>query len=204
MSKTTKSIGYMVALGLAAALLIGVLVALGPQGALPSRMARWMGLMGYLAVFIAIVSSTYMRELYRLVGRPFLWAHHVVSISGLILLLFHPTIMALAGEGPAIFIPRFDSWTIFFSLGGRVAFYLLGIAALATLLRKRWRNGWRVVHALNYVAFLLATVHAIMIGSNVQSLPVRIVVILMAAVVVWTFMRKRMQLGSRPARPARG
>ena len=88
-------------------------------------------------------------------------------------------------------MPRFDSWAIFFQLGGRLAIYLIAIAALAALLRKRWRNGWRIVHMLNYIALLLGTVHAVLIGTDFGQPFLRLVPIAMAVLAVAVFVRKR-------------
>ena len=91
----------------------------------------------------------------------------------------------------AVFAPRFDSWAIFFQLGGRLAIYLIAIAALAALLRKRWRNGWRAVHMLNYLAFLLGTIHAVLIGTDFGRPVLRLIPIAMGLVVAAVFARKR-------------
>jgi predicted ferric reductase len=155
-------------------------------------------MVGYVAIFLAIVSSAYVRELYRLLGRPFLWEHHVVSISGLILIALHPLALAVETANAAVFVPRFDSWLVFWQLGGRPALYLVAVASLAALLRKRWRRGWRTIHVLNYVAFLLGTVHAVLIGTDFGQPFLRLVPIAMALVAVGVFIRRR--LGRRRAK----
>jgi predicted ferric reductase len=155
-------------------------------------------MVGYVAIFAAIVSSAYMRELYRLLGRPFLWGHHVVSISGLILIVIHPLALATETASAAVFVPKFNSWLVFWQLGGRPALYLIAVASIGALLRKRWRKSWRNIHMLNYIAFLLGTVHAVLIGTDFGQPFLRLVPIAMALVVVGVFVRKR--LGRRRAR----
>ena len=191
MNKATRGIVIMLALGAVVLLLAILAIVVRPVGQPVHWIVRGAGMVGYTAIFIAIVSSAYMRELYRLLGRPFLWGHHVASVSGLVLIVLHPLVLAIETASAAVFAPRFDSWAIFFQLGGRLAIYLIAIAALAALLRKRWRDGWRFVHMLNYVAFLLGTVHGVLIGTDFGRPFLRVLPIAMGLLVVAVFVRKR-------------
>ena len=119
-------------------------------------------------------------------------------IAGLVLITLHPLAVAWSSKSLGVFVPLFDSWLVFLQWGGRVAWYLIGIAALAALLRtsfkQQWRRQWwRIVHMLNYLAFFLATAHAILLGSDFQSLVMRILAIVMALVLVGTWLQKRRQ-----------
>ena len=198
MNKSTRGTLIVIALGAIVLLLAVVAIWLGPEGNPVHWIVRGAGMVGYVAIFLAIVSSAYMRELYRLLGRPFLWAHHVVSTSGLILIVLHPLALAIETASAAVFVPRFDSWLVFWQLGGRPALYLIAVGSLGALLRKSWRNGWRTVHMLNYVACLLGTVHAVLIGTDFGQPFLRLVPITMALVAVGVFIRKR--LGQRRAK----
>jgi predicted ferric reductase len=149
-------------------------------------------MLGYLSVFLAIVSSAYLRSLVRFFGRPFVQVHHVVSVTGLILITLHPLGVAWSSGTLRVFLPRFDSWAVFLQLGGRTAWYLIGIASLAALLRNALGRNWRMVHFLNYLAFLLATAHGVMIGTDFQSPVVRVVSVVMAVVVIGIFVQKRL------------
>ncbi len=203
MNKSNKGILIMLALGAIVVLLAVVALVLKPGGAPLYWLARGTAMVGYVAVFLAILSSAYMRELYRMLGRPFLWGHHVLSISGLILLTLHPIALAIALTNLSVFVPRFDSWTIFFQLAGRPALYLMWAASLGALLRKSWREGWRTLHQLNYVAFLLGTVHGILIGTDFGRPFLRLLPIAMALVVSFVFVRKRVMQKRRKTRKAR-
>ncbi|MGD9245700.1 MAG: hypothetical protein PVH36_12260 [Desulfobacterales bacterium] len=88
-----------------------------------------------------------------------------------------------------------DSWYKFFSLGGRPAWYLLGVGVLVGILRRRIGKNWRLLHCLNYIAFWLATVHGILIGANIQNWGMQLVFCVMALVVLGVFVKKR--LGAR-------
>ena len=198
MNKSTRGTLILIALGAIVVLLAVLAIVLRPQGNPLYWLVRGAAMVGYVAVFLASLSSAYMRELYRMLGRPFIWGHHVLSISGLVLLALHPTALAIETANAAVFLPRFDSWAVFWQLGGRPALYLMGIASLGALLRKRWRKGWRTVHMLNYVAFLLGTVHAVLIGTDFGQPFLRLIPIAMALVMVAVFVRKR--LGQRRAK----
>lgn len=198
MSKSTRGTLIMVALGAIVVLLAVVTIALRPEGEPVHWVVRGAGMLGYVSIFLAILSSAFMKELYRLLGRPFLWGHHVLSVSGLILIALHPTALAIESASAAVFVPRFDSWRIFWQLGGRPALYLFAIASLGALLRKSWRKNWRTIHMLNYVAFVLGTVHAVMIGTDFGQPFLRLLPITMALVMVVAFVRKR--LGQRRAK----
>lgn len=198
MNKSTRGTLMMIVLGAAILLLAIVAIALRPVGDPVRWFVRGAGMVGYVAIFLAILSSAYMRQLYRLLGRPFLWGHHILSVSGLILIALHPTAHAIETADAAVFVPRFDSWAIFFELGGRPAAYLIAVASLGALLRKGWRKSWRNIHMLNYVAFLLATVHAVLISTDLSQPFLRPIPIAMALAMVAVFVRKR--LGQRRAR----
>lgn len=191
MSKSTRVTWRLVALGVVPIALVTGLIAFNPQGTALSLLIRWAGTLGYVATFLAILSSAYMRELYRFFGRPFLSVHHALSIAGLVLVTLHPIGLAIETTDLAVFVPRVDSWEVFFELGGRPALYLMWIAALVAVYRRTWRKSWRTIHYLNYVAFLLGTVHALKIGTDFTYPLVRVLAVAMAVVVVAVFVRKR-------------
>jgi sulfoxide reductase heme-binding subunit YedZ len=197
-NKSTRGTLIVIALGAIVVVLAILAIVLRPQGNPLYWLVRGTAMVGYVAMFLAILSSAYMRELYRMLGRPFIWGHHILSISGLVLIALHPTALAIETANAAVFLPRFDSWAVFWQLGGRPALYLIGIASLGAMLRKSWRKGWRTVHMLNYVAFLLGTVHALLIGTDFGQPFLRLIPIAMALVMVAVFVRKR--LGQRRTR----
>ena len=188
---------YFALAGLVALILVSGLISLQPYGSPINWITRGAALLGYLAIFLAIVSSAYLRQLVRFFGRPFVQVHHILSVTGLILITLHPLSVAWSSMSLGVLLPRFDSWRVFLQLGGRPAWYLIAAAALAAALRSVIGQRWRAIHLLNYAAFLLGTVHAILIGTDFQQPVIKAVAIIMAIVVVATLIQKQLQRGRR-------
>jgi len=191
-SKTNpQRLWYLALVGVAAVILVTIAEALIPAGTPLNAVTRGAAMPGYLAVFLACLSTLYLRELVRFFGRPFIQVHHIVSVTGLVLLLIHPLTVAWESGSLAVFVPATDSWLSFLRTGGRPALYLIAIAVLAAALRRKWARSWRMVHYLNYAAFLLATAHASLLGTDFQHPVAKVVLILMALVIVAVFIRRR-------------
>ena len=195
MANNRKSLNlwYLALVGILALALTIAVESLNLGGTPLNWAIRGAALLGYQSVFLAIVSSAYMRQLVRLFGHPFVQVHHVVSVTGLILITLHPLGVALDNATISVFVPRFDSVLVFLQLGGRLAWYLVALAALIALLRRSVGRPWRVIHMLNYIAFLLITVHANLIGTDLQYAVTRAISIVMALVIVGVFVRKRLR-----------
>jgi len=189
--KKTGNLVYLGVIVLVAAAVVVLLQLLLPNATPTGWVIRSAALMGYFCIFGAIVTSAYLRQMTRWFGRPFLKVHHILSRVGLVLATIHPLAVAWQALSLRVFIPAFDSWYAFFALGGRPAWYLFGIGATAAVLRGAIGKNWRLLHVLNYVAFGLATVHGIMIGTSVQNWPMRVVFGAMALIVLGVFVRKR-------------
>lgn len=190
---STRGTWYLILIGTVAAALVAGLISMQPLGSPLNWFIRGMALLGYLAVFLTLVSSAYMRQVYRLFGRPFLKVHHILSIAGLILLTMHPIGVAVQNASLTVWLPRFRSLNSFLQWGGAPAWYLIGLGALAAVLRKVIGKNWRLIHILNYVAFLLASIHALQIGSDFQRLGTRAVVVILILIATITFIQKRLQ-----------
>ncbi len=191
LNKKAKNTWVLILSGIVALLLTAAIVALDRLSTPLDGVIRAGALLGYLAVFLAGLSSNYMRELTRFFGRPFITVHHIVSVTALVTLTVHAIGVAWRTGSAVTFLPRFDSWQIFFSLGGRPAFWLLAITSLTALFRTAIGKNWKVIHWLNYVVFILGTIHAQMIGPNFQHLGVKIVSGIMALVMIGVFVAKR-------------
>jgi sulfoxide reductase heme-binding subunit YedZ len=99
-------------------------------------------------------------------------------------------------------VPRAASVYDFLLWAGRPALALFLVAVIAALLRMALKKGWRFFHLVVYLAFILVTVHANLIGTTFQAnIAVRAVSWVAAAVVTGVFVRKRLQRRTA-ARPA--
>ncbi len=154
---------------------------------------RVAALTGYSCIFLAVVSSNYMRELTQYFGRPFIKVHHIASITALAALTIHPATVILTLNKPSLLIPTP-------SAPQALALYLLALAALAAFFRKAIGKRWKYVHWVNYLVFLLGTLHAQTLGASFRHLVIRIVSILMALIVVILFVKKRMPKRSTRSR----
>jgi sulfoxide reductase heme-binding subunit YedZ len=191
--KGAHRIWYLALIGVVALGLVGGLISLQPYGSALQWLIRGAALLGYLAIFLSIVSSAYMKWMTRFFGRPFVKVHHILAVAGLVMITLHPLGAAIDALSLSVFLPRFDSLTVFFALGGRAAWYLIAAASLAAVLRRLVGQNWRVVHFLNYVAFLLGTVHAIMIGTDFLYTANKVVAVVLALVVVAIFVQQRLR-----------
>ncbi|AKB65979.1 MAG: ferric reductase-like transmembrane domain-containing protein [Methanosarcina mazei] len=163
----------------------------------PLRMiARFAATFGYLAIFLSILSSEYMAKMRKISGMPFLRAHHNLARIGVLLILIHPLSLALQAQDFTIFLPVLYPVETFLALGGRTALYLFLLAAGIALYRRKYRN-WKKVHYLNYLAFLLVSAHALMIGSDFKQDIMRIIAIIMAVTVTGIFIHKRIGVGKK-------
>ena len=191
--------GYLLALAAVALVLVGILLALQPAGTPLSLLIRGAGLLGYLAVFLAIASAAYLTELVRFFGRPFIKVHHSIAATGLALITLHALGVATRAGSLAVFVPDAGSPLAFLATGGRLAWFLIVAAALVAAARASIGRQWRLLHGLTYLAFWLATAHAILLGTDVQAMVTRVIAVVLALAVVAIFTLKRRRMGKRPA-----
>ncbi len=189
--RKSKNAWVFLVSGVVALGLVAVVVSLDRLAAPIDGIVRVAALMGYLGVFLSVLSSNYMRELTRFFGRPFPKVHHVVTVTALVALATHAISVAWRSGTPAVFLPQFSSFYAFFSLGGRMAFWLIAVTSLTALFRASIGKNWKVIHWLNYVAFVLGTIHSQFLGLSLQRWGLRVVFDLMAVTVVGVWVLKR-------------
>lgn len=158
-------------------------------GTFSEILIRACGLYANLFFFLAIISSEYMLQMRRTFGRSFINVHHQLSRIGIALMLTHPLAFAFK-EGAIVFVPVLYPPAAFLELAGRPALYIVLAAVLAALYRKKMPRKWKSIHALNYLAFLLIFSHAWLIGTDLQSLSMQFIWIVMLLGVVAVFMHK--------------
>jgi predicted ferric reductase len=160
------------------------LMSLQPYGSLLRRLARGGALLGYQASFLAILSSSIVKQMRRAFGRPFISVHHILSVAGLVLLVIHPILLAIDAASARVLLPKFDSLVTFFRWGGPPTLILFALASLIALLRRAFRRRWRLIHLLTYVAFWMGTAHGVLLGADLQLGLGRAAAIVMAVAVL--------------------
>ncbi|MGI6209457.1 MAG: hypothetical protein ACOYEW_14745 [Anaerolineae bacterium] len=201
-SKRPNRTWYLLVGFLVVAALVAFLVSRRPFGRTLDHVIRVSALLGYLGVFAAAVTSAYLREMLRIFGRPFLTVHHYLAVTALVLLMVHPISAAVRSQSLALFVPVLSSPREFLRWGGRPAWYLLLIASAAALWRRTAGDAWRSLHMLTYLAFWLATAHAILLGTDVQGPFIRGLAVVLALVMAGVLVRRRQQAAARKKKTA--
>ena len=159
--------GYVVlgGIGILYVLILGTYTR-APSTSFSSGVIRLSALIGLLSLSIATLMTPFLRQIYTLLGRPFMTVHHIFALSGLIFATVHPLSIALSRTDFSIFIPVLDSWSDFWRYGGRQALILLYIALVFGVFRKKITIHWRLLHALTYLVLLFGFIHGWMIGTD--------------------------------------
>ncbi len=176
------------------AVVIAVLFLPNTVEADPTRSAvRFFALYGYLFLSVATLLTPFLREVTQAFGKPFLKIHHSFAVLGVILITLHPVLNAVERLSLSVFVPRFDSWNVFWILAGRPAFILIYVAVFAAFLRFKAPKYWRIFHALMYVVLFFGIAHANLIGNDFKNLGIMIIfnALFVAALVGFVFKRYR-------------
>jgi len=154
---------------------------------------RFCGLVGTTSLFFAIIKALSPIRVSKIYRKPFTDIHHIFALLGVILLSLHPIAFAFSKSDLSVFLPRFDSWRIFWELAGRPALLLIYIATLAGKLRSQIPKYWRGVHALTYFALFFGVIHGNLIGTDFQNPAIAILFIIMLGLGGVSFVHKRIQ-----------
>jgi DMSO/TMAO reductase YedYZ heme-binding membrane subunit len=157
---------------------------------------RLFALNGFLALSIATIMTSFLREIKQFFNKPFLNMHHSFAAIGLVLITLHPITVFGQILDPTIFLPNFSSFSLFWELAGRQALIIIYVALAAVLLRRKISNSgkyWRGIHGLMYLALLFGIVHANLIGTDFQNTPIIIIYNTLFVVVLSAFVMKRSQ-----------
>jgi len=136
---------------------------------------RFFGLYGYLFLSVATLITPFLREVTQAFGKPFLKVHHSFAVLGVVFITLHPVFNAIERLSLSVFVPRFDSWNLFWLLAGRPAFIILYVAVFAAFLRAKAPKYWRAFHALMYAVLLFGIVHANLIGNDFENLGIMLI-----------------------------
>lgn len=151
---------------------------------------RAAGLFAYYFIFLAILSSEYMKQMKKVFGQGFIRIHHHLARLGISLMLLHPIAFAFEKQSISVFIPVFYPFMEFLELAGRPALYLVIIAVAVGVYRKHFIRKWKKIHYLNYPAFLLIFIHSWLIGTDLNSGIMQLLWVCMALVISAIFVHK--------------
>ncbi len=174
--------------------IIFLLTLLEKQDAPLQMIDRASGIYALFFIFLAIVSSEYMKQMKKIFGKGFMSIHHFSARIGVLLMLIHPIAFALEERNINVFLPVFYPLKDFLELAGRPAFYLILIAVMAAVYRKKIIRKWKKIHYLNYPAFLMVFVHSWLIGTDLRSEIMQVIWIAMLLVVIGVFVHKHVVL----------
>lgn len=154
---------------------------------------RVAGLTGFIALAVAMIMTSFLPEIYRNFGKPFLRVHHIFAAAGIILVTLHPVFLAIRLMALTVFLPAFGSLYEFFALGGRLALILMYMALAGVFLRAAIPAWWRGVHALMWVVLVLALIHGILIGTDFREPLVAALFVTLTIAAGGAFFAKRIQ-----------
>lgn len=193
-----KQNGWLFLLGvLALFIVVTVLAPLTAYGDPVYFAVRLCALYGFVSLAIATAMTPFLKEITQAFGRSFLRIHHIFAILGLIFATLHPIFFAIFTFNLAVFIPRFDSWLVFWELAGRPALYILYLATAAALLRTMLKKYWRYVHALMYLILTFVIVHGNLIGTDFGNPILLVIMNALYIFTIFTFILKRYQYYQR-------
>ena len=170
-----------------------IIAVISYPGDMVSFLIRLFALWGFVCLAVAAIMTPFLKEIYKMFGKPFLKVHHFFAFSGLLLITLHPAYIAFQSRSAAVFIPVFTSWYDFWIYAGRPALIVLYLALIVVLFRKIFIF-WRIIHSLMYLVLFLGFVHAFLIGTDFNNIVIKIIYSVLFALTIASFVIKRLQL----------
>ncbi len=153
---------------------------------------RLTGLIGFASLFISVIMSNFFEE-YKEKNKKNLLFHHIFSIVGIIMITLHPIIYAIYMSDIGVFLPKFDSWGVFWELAGRPSLILLYIGFVSGFLLKIYKKSWRAFHMIVYVALFFGFVHAILLGTDFKNPYITFIFVILFLIMVYVLIDKRLK-----------
>ncbi len=173
-------------------LIVFLIFILGPKISVMEDFLRFFGLAGLLTLFVSSIMAAFTKEIYQIYGKPFKKIHHIISYTGLLLIILHPVFLIIVTKNPKFLVPRVGSWPSFWNFAGIPALYLIVLATIAGVLQPRIKKWWRYIHALNYIALLFGVIHGMLLGTDLStSIMLKIIYICLLVLATAAFVFKR-------------
>lgn len=165
----------------------------------PLALMRILAFMAYTMAYTSILGVLFNKELIKFFGRMFVKIHHVLTVAALGMMVLHPIFILLGGYPLNYLLPDFTTPFNAFARNGPIALLLFAIASVAAVLRATIKHSWRPVHWLVYLAFMVASIHAALLGMNLQTLVPRLIVGLLVISIIVVYIVKRLPREKRTA-----
>lgn len=153
---------------------------------------RVTGLIGFASLFISVIMSNFFEE-YKEKNKKNLLSHHLFSIIGIVFITLHPVILAINKADIGVFLPKFDSWNVFWELAGRPALILLYIGFVSGILYKIYKRSWRALHMIVYISLFFGLIHAILIGTDFQNPYIAFIYVILFLIMIYVLIDKRLK-----------
>jgi len=153
---------------------------------------RLTGLIGFASLFISVIMSNFFEE-YKEKNKKNLFSHHLFSIIGIVLITLHPVIYAVYKSDIGVFLPKFDSWEIFWELAGRPSLILLYIGFVSGILLKIYKKFWRGFHMIVYISLFFGLIHAYLLGTDFKNPYIAFIFVLLFLIMVYVLIDKRLK-----------
>lgn len=145
---------------------------------------RIVGLLAFTLLFIQIILGAFMPRLVDKFGGWIFNFHVFQGILVYLLIFAHPAVFVVFNYFAHHNIDPFYVFTdicvlcsnkfeLFYSLG-RVSFWLITLSVFAGLFRTAtpWlRVNWKKIHILNYLSFVLISLHSLFVGTDIGTFP---------------------------------
>jgi predicted ferric reductase len=153
---------------------------------------RLTALIGFFSLFISVIMSDFFEE-FREDGEKNLTLHHFFGLLGIILITLHPVILAVYKSDISVFLPKFNSWNVFWELAGRPSLIILYIGFIGGFLLKTYKKFWRVLHMLVYISLFFGLIHGYLIGTDFQNPFITALFIIMFLISIFILINKRLK-----------
>ena len=141
-------------------------------------------------MFVSVIMSDFFEE-FNDDGKKNLIYHHFFGVLGIVLITLHPVIFAVYKADFSVFLPKFDSWIVFWELAGRPSLIILYIGFIAGFLFKAYKKSWRGLHMLVYISLFFGLIHGYLIGTDFQNPFVTALFVLMFLISMFVLINKR-------------
>lgn len=151
---------------------------------------RVTALVGFASLFVSVVMSGFFEE-FKEDGKKDLLFHHLFAVLGIVLITLHPVLLAVYKSDISVFLPKFDSWIVFWELAGRPALVILYMGFVGGFLLKAYKKSWRGLHMVVYIGLFFGLVHGYLIGTDFQNPFVTLIFALMFLISMFVLITKR-------------